>query len=68
MRTGHVKANKEVVARNLNWLRPSIKEELSLVRMTTIDEAYQFALQRQLLFLSIGNDRTTCPRSDYVLL
>ena len=42
-RIGHVEANKEKISRYLSGLRPSIQEELSLVRMTSIEEAYQFA-------------------------
>ena len=37
--------NKEKVSHYLNGLRPSIEEELSLVRMNSIEEAYQFALR-----------------------
>ena len=43
--SGHAEENKEKVSCYLNGLRPSIQEELSLVRMTSIEEAYQFALQ-----------------------
>ena len=45
IRTGHAEADKEKVARYLNGLRPSIQEELNLVRMNSIEEAYQFALK-----------------------
>ena len=45
IRTSHVEANKEKVARYVNGLRPSIQEELSLVRITSIEEAYQFSLK-----------------------
>ena len=45
IRVGHAKENKEKVACYLSGLRPSIQEELILVRMTSIQEAYQFALQ-----------------------
>ena len=41
----HVEANKEKVARYLSGLRPSIQEELSLVRMMSVEEAYQFSLR-----------------------
>ena len=37
--------NKDKVSCYLNGLRPHIQEELSLVRMTSIEEAYQFALR-----------------------
>ena len=37
---GHVEENKEKVARNLSGLWPSIEEELSLVIVTSIEEAY----------------------------
>ena len=40
IRTGHAKANKEKVARYINGLRLSIQEELSLVRIMSIEEAY----------------------------
>ena len=45
IRAGHAEANKEKVARYLSGLRPSIQEELSLVRMKSVEEAYQFALR-----------------------
>ena len=44
IRAGHAEANKEKVAHYLSGLRSSIQEELSLVRMTSVEEAYQFAL------------------------
>ncbi|WP_206093845.1 hypothetical protein, partial [Paludifilum halophilum] len=44
IRAGHAEANKEKVARYISGLRPSIQEELSLVRMTSVEEAYQFSL------------------------
>jgi hypothetical protein len=44
IRVGHAEANKEKVAHYISGLRPSIQEELSLVRMTSIEEAYQFSL------------------------
>lgn len=40
-----MEANKEKVACYLNGLRPSIQEELILVRKASIEDAYQFALQ-----------------------
>ena len=45
IRVGLAEANKEKVARYLSGLRPSIQEELSLVRMTSVEKAYQFTLQ-----------------------
>src|SRR5271156_4454510 len=45
IRTGHAEADKEKVACYLNGLRLSIQEELNLVRMNSIEEAYQFALK-----------------------
>lgn len=45
IRIGHIKANKEKVTHYLKGLSPSIQEELSLVRMASIEEAYQFALK-----------------------
>ena len=45
IRTGHAEANKEKVSLYLNGLRPSIQGELKLVRMNSIEEAYQFALK-----------------------
>ena len=45
IRTGHAKADKEKVVCYINGLRPSIQEELSLVRITSIKEAYQFSLK-----------------------
>ena len=45
IRTGHAEADKKKVARYLNGLRPSIQDELSLVRMNSIEETYQFSLR-----------------------
>ena len=45
IRIGHVEADKEKVSRYINGLRPSIQEELSLVQIMSIEEAYQFALK-----------------------
>ena len=45
IRTGHVEADKEKVVHYLNGLTPSIQDELSLVRMNSIEEAYEFALR-----------------------
>ena len=44
IRARHAEANKEKVAHYLSGLRPSIQEELSLVRMTSVETAYRFAL------------------------
>ena len=44
IKTGHVEENKEKVSRYLSGLQPSIREELSLVKMTSIEEAYMFSL------------------------
>ena len=41
IRTIHAEVDKEKVARYINGLRPSIQEELSLVRIMSIKEAYQ---------------------------
>lgn len=40
IRTGHSEASKDKVARYINGLRMNIQEELSLVRMNSIEEAY----------------------------
>ena len=45
IRVGHIEENKEKVVSYLSGLQPSIQEELSLVRMTSIEETYQFSLQ-----------------------
>ena len=45
IRTSHAKANKEKVVCYINGLRLSIHEELSLVWIMSIKEAYQFALK-----------------------
>ena len=42
---GCIEENKEKVSHYLRGLQPSIQEELSLVRMTSVEEAYQFSLQ-----------------------
>lgn len=44
-RITHAEAKKEKVTNYLNGLWPSIQEELSLVRMANIEDAYQFALK-----------------------
>ena len=41
----HVEANKKKVTHYLSGLRPRIHEELSLIRMTSIEEVYQFAFR-----------------------
>ena len=38
IRVGHAEANKEKVFHYLNRLRPNIQEELSMVRMTSIED------------------------------
>ncbi len=43
-RSDHVEVDKEKVAHYPNGLRPSIEEELSLVQVTNIEEAYHFSL------------------------
>ena len=40
IRTGHAEANKEKVSHYINGLRPSIQEEISLVQIISIEEAY----------------------------
>ena len=45
IRTGHAEADKEKVSRYINGLRPSIQEELSLVQIMSIEEAYRFSLK-----------------------
>ena len=45
IRAGHAEENKDKVSRYFSGLRSSIQEELSLIRMTSIEEAYHFALQ-----------------------
>lgn len=45
IRIRHSKVNKEKVAHYINALKPSIQEELSLVRMAIIEDAYQFSLK-----------------------
>ena len=44
IRVGHAEANKGKVSHYLSGLQPSIQKELSLVRMTNVEEAYQFSL------------------------
>ena len=45
IRVRHIEKNKEKVTHYLIGLWPSIQEELSLVRMTSIEKAYQFVLR-----------------------
>lgn len=45
IRTIHIKASKEKVARYLNGPRINIQEELSSMKMTIVEEAYQFILK-----------------------
>ena len=45
IRTSHAEDNKEKVAHYINKLRSSIQEELSLVQIMSIKEAYQFSLK-----------------------
>jgi hypothetical protein len=45
IRIGYFEANKEKFPCYINGLKPSIQEDLSLVRMSTIEDAYQFSLK-----------------------
>ena len=45
IRTSHAEADKEKFSHYINGLRPSIQEELSLVQIMSIEEAYQFSLK-----------------------
>lgn len=47
IRTNHSEARKEKVARYINGLRKNIQEELNLVKMTSVEVAYQFALKER---------------------
>lgn len=42
---GHVEETKEKVSRYINGLRPIIQEEITLVRVITMEDAYQIAYQ-----------------------
>lgn len=42
---GHAKETKENVARYINGLRLSIQEEMTLVRVYIMEDAYQIALK-----------------------
>ena len=45
IKTSYVEAYKEKFSHYINGLRPSIQEELSLVQINSIKEAYQFSLK-----------------------
>jgi hypothetical protein len=43
----HSKANKEKVTNYINGLKLSIQEELSMIIISTIEDAYQFSLKAE---------------------
>ena len=45
IRVGHVEDNPEKVARYINRLRFEIQDEMSLLFLNYIEEAYQFSLK-----------------------
>ena len=45
IRSGHDEDDVERIGRYLNGLRVSIQEEISMVKLENIEEAYQFALK-----------------------
>ena len=63
IRMGHIEANKDKGAWYLNGLRPSIQEELSLVRMTTIEVVYQFSLKVEEMHQQPSKDKLMCYKS-----
>jgi hypothetical protein len=47
IRAGHWESNDEKVARYLNGLRYDIQDELSMVTIRTVEDAYQMALKSE---------------------
>jgi hypothetical protein len=45
IRVGHRKSSDEKVSRYLNGLRYDIQDELSMLTIQTVDDAYQLALK-----------------------
>ncbi len=46
-RSGHVDDDIEKVARYLNGLRSRIQDEISFVKLDSVEEAYQYALKAE---------------------
>jgi hypothetical protein len=47
IRVGHRESNDEKVARYMNGLRYYIQDEMSLVTIRTVEDAYQMALKAE---------------------
>ena len=57
IRSGHVEDGLERVARYINGLRYDIRDEISLLNLKTIEDAYQVALKVEEKFLRKQNQR-----------
>jgi len=47
IRAGHIEDDAEKISRYINGLHYSIQDEISMVRITSIEEAYQFSLKAE---------------------
>ena len=65
LREGHAEDTIEKVARYLNGLRYDIKEELSMVNPTGIDEAYLYALREEERLQRRQSTRGRCTRGRF---
>ena len=45
IRSGHVDDDVEKIARYINGLRSGIQDEISFVKLESVEEAYQYALK-----------------------
>ena len=57
IRSGHVEDDLEKVARYINGLRYEIQDEISLLNLTSIEDAYQAALRAEEKLLHKQNQR-----------
>ena len=47
IRSGHVDDDVEKIARYINGLRSRIQDEISFVKLESVEEAYQYALKAE---------------------
>ena len=50
IRYGHVDDDVEKIARYINGLRSEIQDEISFVKLESVEEAYQYALKDKEIF------------------
>ena len=50
IRSGHVDDDVEKIARYINGLRSGIQDEISFMKLESVEEAYQYALKAKEIF------------------